>query len=107
MPVVCGGSVGEGDEDGATNECYAYDASAREWTQFQSMAFAREEHAASVMPDGRWFITGGRDLSTTEYWDPSTGLFLPGPQLPFNESGHCQVTIDDENVSAYYWSRSF
>ncbi len=61
------------------------------------MSQRRQQHAASVFPDGAMLVTGGtdwncHDLDTSEIYSPSQGLFLPGPTLPFTMAGHCQVT---------------
>ena len=105
--VVCGGATGV-DGDVVTNECNAYDPAARQWHPFGTMAFSRKEHAASVMPDGRWIITGGVDsngeeLDTTEFLQPGSGVFLPGLLLPYSERGHCQLTIDDHTVRLVHY----
>ncbi len=60
------------------------------------MSQRRQQHAASVFPDGTMLVTGGidgdfMDLDTSEMYSPNQGIFIPGPSLPVTMAGHCQV----------------
>lgn len=77
--------VGGGDPPTATAEIIDLNAATPVWTRTGSMHFARRQHNAVVLPDGKVFISGGSsaagfDTSTspvapTEMWDPATGQF--------------------------------
>jgi Galactose oxidase, central domain/Kelch motif len=42
------------------NQCEIYDALNNTWTPVASMNYARDNHAAILLPDGRVLVTGGR-----------------------------------------------
>lgn len=77
--------VGGGDPPTATAETINLNAATPAWTKTGSMHFARRQHNAVVLPDGKVLIVGGSsaggfDTSTspvapTEMWDPATGQF--------------------------------
>src|SRR5688572_26775752 len=69
-----------------------------------SMREARLAHTATALPDGRVLVVGGekiRDramLSTTELYDPGSGTWRAGPDLPVPRSNHSAVALDDGSV---------
>jgi hypothetical protein len=77
--------VGGADPPTATAETIDLTATAPAWTYTGSMQFARRQHNAVILPDGKVFIVGGSSGSTfddsthpvfpTEIWDPATGQF--------------------------------
>src|ERR1051326_9166656 len=77
--------VGGSDPPTATAEIINLNATTPAWTFTGSMHFARRQHNAVVLPDGKVFIVGGSngsgfDNSTskvlpTEMWNPATGAF--------------------------------
>ncbi len=77
--------VGGGDPPTATAETIDLNAATPAWTSTGSMNFARRQHNAVALPDGKVFVIGGSsaggfDTSTspvapTEMWDPATGQF--------------------------------
>lgn len=77
--------VGGGDPPTATAEIIGLTAATPVWKYTGSMHFARRQHNAVILPDGKVFISGGSsasgfDTSTspvlpTEMWDPATGQF--------------------------------
>ena len=77
--------VGGGDPPLASAETIDLNSSTPAWKSTGSMHFARRQHNAVVLPDGKVFIVGGSsaggfDTSTsavapTEMWDPATGQF--------------------------------
>ncbi len=62
-----------------------YDPATGRFTSAGSMEDGRQQHTATLLPDGRVFIAGGywsdgqkwRVLSATEMYDPATGNFSP------------------------------
>ncbi len=86
---VCGGWI---EELGYVSDCYDYDFNAKTWDVARSMLADRREAAASLTSHG-WLISGGQSESnTTELWDGQE--FVPGPNMPEEMSGHCQVTVN-------------
>ena len=64
-----------------------------------TMLEPRAEHTVTVMRDGRVLITGGISivggppLATTEYFDPTTETFTPGPPLLEARRWHAASTL--------------
>ena len=83
--------VGGSDPPTATAETIDLTAATPAWALTGSMHFARRQHNAVVLPDGKVFIVGGSsgsgfDDSTnpvlpTEMWDPATGQFTVMPSI--------------------------
>lgn len=77
--------IGGGDPPTASTEMIDLNAATPAWTSSGSMHFARRQHNAVILPDGKVFVVGGSsaggfDTSTaavaqTEMWDPATGQF--------------------------------
>ena len=78
-------AVGGGDPPTATAEIIDLTATIPAWNLTGSMHFARRQHNAVVLPDGKVLIVGGSSGSgfddnthpvlPTEMWDPATGQF--------------------------------
>jgi len=85
-PVVCGGYW-------STSECYSYNTDFDRWDRFPGMTIGRHSHMSSILPDGKWMITGGKaDLRSGKSSDIFDGEeFSTGPVLPDPFYGHCQV----------------
>jgi Kelch motif/Galactose oxidase, central domain len=71
--------------DGATAEVWRLDDPDGDWVEVASMDTARGALGA-VAVDGRLFAIGGvdesgRDLATTEWFDPEADAWAPGPDL--------------------------
>ncbi|HEV3042014.1 MAG TPA: carboxypeptidase regulatory-like domain-containing protein [Candidatus Angelobacter sp.] len=77
--------VGGGTPPTATAETLDLNAAAPSWTFTGNMHFARRQHNAVILPDGKVFVVGGSSGSKfddsanpvlpTEMWDPATGQF--------------------------------
>lgn len=67
-----------------------------------TLSSPRKEHAATLLPDGRVFFTGGSDgsvaLAVTEILDPAADQLENGPELPRARSGHAAVLLHDDRV---------
>lgn len=65
-----------------------YDPATGEFSPTGDMTVPRHKHAGLLLPDGRVLIVGGSDArdfrgryASTEYYEPNTGKFSPGPQM--------------------------
>jgi len=65
-----------------------YDPNTGEFSPTGDMTIPRHKHAGLLLPDGRVLIVGGSDArdfggryASTEFYDPDTGKFSPGPQM--------------------------
>ena len=78
-----------------------------EWERSGKLWDARSQHTSTLLKDGRVIVTGGRklfqsgstisylDLSTTEIYDPATGTWRPGPNMPEPRVGHRATLLPD------------
>ena len=74
--------MGGGDPPTNTAEVIDLNASSPAWRQVASMAFARRQHNATLLPDGKVLVTGGTSgpgfnnpdspVHAAEMWDPAT-----------------------------------
>jgi hypothetical protein len=97
-----------------TDSCEIYDPVANTLTPVASMGFTRVAHRQTVLSDGRILVSGGfaswidaainfvpvlnTAQSTTEIYDPTTGLWAPGPLMAANRAGHSQTLLFDGRV---------
>ena len=69
-----------------------YDPVADQSSATGYLATGRENATGTLMPGGRVWILGGNGafygLASTEIFDPTTGLFQPGPSLQAARTGH-------------------
>ncbi len=89
----CGGSTD-------TEECYDYNPTLNSWTSSPSLLNERYGPRSSFI-DGIWLVSGDGSLDgdvslTTEMWTGSG--FEPGPLMPIEMSGHCQLTINSTHI---------
>jgi hypothetical protein len=62
-----------------------YDPATGTWTSAGTMATGREDHTATLLPNGKVLLAGGRGpqgpLNSTEIYDPATGTWRAGGGL--------------------------
>jgi large repetitive protein len=63
----------------------------------------RDGHAASLLPDGRLILTGGRSpegevMDSVELWDPADGRFTETTPLPDRAANHSAVLLADGRI---------
>ncbi|MFO7532981.1 MAG: kelch repeat-containing protein [Candidatus Limnocylindrales bacterium] len=67
-----------------------------------TMMVPRQHHTATLLPDGRVLVVGGRNeddyLSTAEVWDPATRSFEQTGSLVMARSGHAAFVQPDGSV---------
>src|SRR4029077_4374560 len=73
-----------------------------------NMLNARENHAATLLNDGRVLITGGAYalpadpwwsvLAESEVFDPATGVFATVGQMAFARTGHTSTLLQNGKV---------
>lgn len=103
--LVCGGCDG-GFTVQPTVE--VYDVGTSLFTASAPMDTARYYHQAARLPDGRVIVTGGSSsygalntevtLNSTEFWDPNTGIWSPGPPMSHTRSRHQMKVLADGRV---------
>ena len=87
-----------------------YDPQTKSFTATGSMADGRIGHSATLLQDGRVLVAGGSTvgthqlsiaqnaLATTEFFDPQTGLFTPGPGMFLPRTFHSADLVPDGRV---------
>jgi N-acetylneuraminic acid mutarotase len=93
--------------------CEIYDPAADTWTSVGSMQVPRMGHTATLLADGRVFVTGGlqamtvtptplsavRDATnTTEIYDPITDTWTPAANLRTPRAGHVAIQRPDGRI---------
>jgi hypothetical protein len=81
------------------------------WVPVGSLAEARQSHTATLLPDGRVLVAGGRQayvtndgsradrtLDSVELFDPSTRAWSPGPSLQHARMDHAALALADGRV---------
>jgi hypothetical protein len=79
-----------------------YDPATGSFSPTGSMATARDFASATLMPEGRVLVAGGRAgqtaLSAAETYDPSTGRFTPTGSMTIAREYPAQVLLSDGSV---------
>lgn len=80
--LICGGDKGgiPGGNSGVLSSAEIYDPGSGTFTATGSLAFARFNHAAVLLPDGKVVVAGGYDVNfedifSAELYDPASGTF--------------------------------
>lgn len=96
--LICGGA-GPGYPTTAVAAGYVYDPVSDHWWQTADMAQPRVDHSASLLPDGRVLIAGGRDaytngtsLNTTEFFEAGPPPTATASPARTQESGNSTAT---------------
>jgi Galactose oxidase, central domain/Kelch motif len=81
-----------------------YDPVAGTWSEVGAMSEPRQEHTATLLPDGRVLVAGGDNsisgapLATAELFDPSTGTFSPAASMSVGRAAHTATLLADGQV---------
>jgi len=80
-----------------------YDPKTGTFSPTGSMGIPREDHAATVLRDGRVLITGGNDtgdhaVASAELYDPKTGTFSPTGSMATARGYHTATLLADGRV---------
>ena len=95
--------VGGGNPPTNTAEVIDLNASSPAWRQVASMAFARRQHNATLLPDGKVLVTGGTSgpgfannstpVFVAEMWDPATENWATMASQDFRRIYHSMAVL--------------
>jgi alpha-tubulin suppressor-like RCC1 family protein len=76
-----------------------YDPVSNTFAPTGAMTHARDDHSATLLPDGTVLIAGGGNADTTaERYDPETGTFTPTGSLSVGSAAHSATVLMDGRV---------
>lgn len=79
-----------------------YDASTGAFTNIPNMRVSRHSHSATLLSDGRVFISGGYGggnyLNSTEIYDPVANTFSSKASMTSNRAYHSSILLNDGTV---------
>lgn len=98
--------TGGGESGAVSSDAWLIDAVALTAQATAPMSHARARHAATVLDDGRVFVSGGVDAqgraqASAEVWDPATGVWTEVAPMPEARAGHAAVALLDGRVLVF------
>ncbi len=111
--LIAGGRscAGECSASQAANSAEVYDPARRQFFPAGTLAEGRILHSATLLPDGRVLLSGGRScvsdcegdatLQDAEIYDPASGKFTSAGSMSDPRAAHSAVALPDGRVFVY------
>ncbi|MGA3056892.1 MAG: kelch repeat-containing protein [Candidatus Limnocylindrales bacterium] len=103
--LVAGGMSPTGDQPSLLTSTELYDPATGKFSATGSMVYGRQDHTATLLPDGRVLVAGGHVLgatdvypATAELYDAATGTFSPAGSLAMPTADHTAMLLRDGRV---------
>ena len=107
--LIIGGAIAEtGEQEGRshiTDTTMLYDPATNTWTPGATLTTTRVVPTATLLVDGRVFVTGGNPPSasaTTELYDPATERWVASAPMSGAKIGHTATLLPDGRVLVVY-----
>ncbi len=105
VTVLASGKVlvagGEGVAGITHSDSELYDPNTGQWTPTGTMTVPRQQHAATLLSDGRVLVTGGVSIDppyTAELYDPTTGQWSSTGDMTGSRYFHTSTLLNDGRV---------
>lgn len=98
--LIVGGLIFKGKQGGIKDAIKSeiYDPYTGEFTLTGKLNYAREDHTATLLQDGRVLITGGYELKSAEIYNPKTRKFIPAGNMNVVRRHHFSFLLPNGNV---------
>ena len=96
--LVAGGAI-DPNSPGAVRTAEIFDPTSGTWATTGSMVFARREHTATLLPNGRVLVAGGLNtessttLRSAEIYDPNTGAWSLTESMSEARQAHASILL--------------